>query len=254
MRVADSRPTAEVMCTEAAHSERAVLGQRRRARRWVAAGACHGGGNPQWLYLPHLGAGGGADGLVAAQCAKRRRVASPTESAVAAVREAGCVQITGEPSTHARPQRRDDRDGIRGRVVSTVQPPGLPADGGGVGEVPVHSIRGQRPLLGMGECAEANVRDRMAARLAAQNSLIQRSLDDHADRVAKRALSGDAPQRQSAASRLAALRARVSARGGASCSGGPQGAVDNAAVHAATRVALQDVPAQLDGGCRHLSG
>ncbi len=54
---------------------------------------------------------------------------------------------------------------------------------------------------------------RAEARLAAQHSAIRRSLDDHAERVAKKARREQTTQQPpTAADRMAAIRARVSAR------------------------------------------
>ncbi len=58
-------------------------------------------------------------------------------------------------------------------------------------------------------------RARLDARLAARNSLIQRSLDNHAERVAKKLRTEGPTPHDAAACRMAALRDRVAARAAA---------------------------------------
>ncbi len=159
------------------------------------------GGQPAWLYLPHLGAGGGADGVLAVRRAKRRREEGPPSPGAA--RPTGVARLA-----------------LDGTVPTTARL-------GGVGRQP---IRGQPQLLGPSSTAEEAARARLSARLAARNSSIQRSLDLHAERVAKRRWSDGPTAGADAAGRMAALRARVAARAAAAC-------VDHNVCDAAARVA-----------------
>ncbi len=104
-----------------------------------------------------------------------------------------------------------------------MQPLGASACEDTIGSDPVHRIRGQPPLPGAEGRTEDAQRARLNAQIAARNSLIQRSLDDHAERVARKARSGDGSVRETAEARMNALRRRVAARGAASSSNGAQG-------------------------------
>ncbi len=169
------------------------------------------GGSPHWLYLPHLGAGGGADALLAARCAKRRRL----DEHISAGADSRGDRDVGE---HA-PRQLGRQASIRGRADGAVQPPGAAACGSASGHAAVQQIRGQRPLPGANVYAGDEQRARLVAQLAARNSLIQRSLDDHAERVAKKARGVPGPATVTAEARMAALRQRVAARGAASSRG-----------------------------------
>ncbi len=73
---------------------------------------------------------------------------------------------------------------------------------------------------------------RAEVRLAAQHSAIRRSLDDHADRVAKKARTGVADVQPSAVERMASIRARIAARAAAAAARGGT-AIAHAAADAA---------------------
>ncbi len=192
---------------------------------------------PTWMYLPHLGIGCG----------------STVTSATAADNMGGHADDeheAGPPQQHADRGQSPRRDPIRGRVGSGLQPPGpvyschapaAPRDG---------QIRGRTaPGTANGRsAAEA----RAEARLAAQHAPLRRSLEDHAERVAKRQRCGDTPNQPSPAARLAAVRARVAARveqarstptgsGGDAISADDGAAVDSAVAHAASRAAHHGV-------------
>ncbi len=103
-----------------------------------------------------------------------------------------------------------DAGAIRGRGA----PPGAGAQlrpGGQAHAADGAPIRGHDQVPGPPAGLE---RGREQRRLDARNSLLARSLADHADRVAKRDLQGDRQRGASAAERIAALRRRISARRG----------------------------------------
>ncbi len=140
-----------------------------------------------------------------------------------------------------------------------MQPPGPRGNGGLYLGEDAHAIRGQPPLPGAIDVRAADVvRTRLQARLDARNSLLQQSLADHAERVAKRARAEGPKPCVDAADRLAAIRARVIARAAAAASssatsGDPQSGIDSNVEHAAARVARQAVPAVLADDGRQLS-
>ncbi len=197
---------------------------------------------PTWLYLPHLGIGCGE--LVTSSTAIDTVDGGGIENHVATLAHGGT-------SSDGGPQRRL----IRGRVEPALQPPGPERHGYSPAAArDVEQIRG-RPAPGTtGERGTA--RARAEARLAAQHAPLRRSLDDHADRVAKRQRCGDPPGQPPLAARLAALRARVVARAeqaGSAASGSNDAAnlasngaaVGFAVAHAATRAAHHGVASVL---------
>ncbi len=201
------------------------------------------GGHPQWMYLPHLGVGGGSDCIEAALRAKERRAADSSPPA-----------RRGDDLHLRHPGE------IRGRVGKAVQPPGPTSSPSRAGEASARRIRGHDAVPGPELSTGDVVRARLEARLAARNSHLQQSLADHGERVAKRRRCEDVPPRASAASRLAALRERVAMRtSGAAPSTALHGDARHAAghsadaEHAAERVALHGVPAAPAGEVRQLS-
>ncbi len=85
--------------------------------------------------------------------------------------------------------------------------------------------------------------------------MIQRSLDLHAERVAKRLRTEEPTPRVNAASRIAALRARVAAKAAAACDRPAASGDDHNIANAATRVAVHAIHGEpLAGEGRQLTG
>ncbi len=180
---------------------------------------------PAWLYLPHLGIGCGMN-LVGTAAACGHVEVDDGESSP----QDGADLVDG--SSRRAP--------IRGRFGSGLQPPGPVDDRRTPSSVRVGEIRGRAAPGAVGGQGAAGTR--AAARLAAQHAPIQQSLEDHAERVAKRRRCGDAPSLPTPAERLAALRARVAARASEEQPARNGGAaVAPAAAHAASRVAQHGV-------------
>jgi hypothetical protein len=209
------------------------------------------------MYLPHQGVGGGFPLLPA--------IDEPfgDDGPTAAAADHHMPQLgRGEGAVGEAPQP------IRGRVEYRLQPLGASCDNSEHGA----RIRGRASALGAPQrggprsAAAGNLGghqpgdqrlnggggarlSRAEAILAVQHASIRRSLDDHADRVAKKARLGESPAPPSASARLAAVRARVAARANAAAAVQPHRhaavAVDDAASHAATRDADHGVASPL---------
>ncbi len=223
---------------------------------------------PAWLYLPHRGVWGG---MTWGSAPKRRR----TDPEAREGRGDGDSQA-GEPDGGEGtdgPDSADDTSAarrgcpIRGRVEVSMQPPGPPPSNRAPHLQP-HPIRGHVDVLGSATTAAPSPAAGVPPWLAARHSAIQRSLDDHADRVERKRMRQPSPRRPSAADRLAAIRRRVALRAGASVASAEAGAqpaivparqlydaavLDDAAAHAASRLALHDVPPAPVGERRRLS-
>ncbi len=165
-------------------------------------------GPPAWLYLPHLGLGGGQDLL-------------PVPSSISNAQYAN-VDDTPRATSHA---------GIRGRTDSRGSRPSLMAGigGGANAQASCPTRRGGRseavvdtPAMRTMAGGGTSV-DRAAERLAARNAGISISLSHHAERVGMKDAKGRRPPDQTAAERMAALRRRVSARSGLVEAPGPPG-------------------------------
>ncbi len=192
---------------------------------------------PTWLYLPHLGIGcGTAIGSTNVMDNLRSRAEEEGEA--------------GLPRGHADHGGSPRRGPIRGRVDSGMQPPGPARDCHTPAAMRDGQIRG-RAAPGAADGRSA-AEARAEARLAAQHAPLRRSLEDHAERVAKRQRCGGTPIQPSPAARLAAVRARVAARaaqaqtvhagsGGDAAPTDGGTAVDPAVAHAAARAAHHGV-------------
>ncbi len=196
------------------------------------------GGHPAWLYLPHLGAGGGVDCILAARRAKRRRedesTATGADRAARAPRTVGGGSV---PSQEADAVSDAGTSSTRARKDAVSQPPGMECVTSGNDDAERQPIRGQHPLLGPRSAAEEAARARLSARLAARNAPLQTSLNLHAERVALKRLRDGPSAGEDAASRLAALRARVAARAAAARLGPAAAGGDHNVEDAAARVA-----------------
>ncbi len=176
------------------------------------------GGQPAWLYLPHLGIGCGSEFVEDANGNKRRRLDMPssaraTKDVPTELRESVSSGIHERRAASSSTRCGTGGDQIRGLAHQ----PGNP--------------RARGP-------AAASSRD---IRLATQRAAIQRSLDDHAERVArKRQQVADLPPTPTAAERLEAIRRRVASRLAQPTPRAVAG-LDDAAAHAATRDAVHAV-------------
>jgi hypothetical protein len=184
---------------------------------------------PSWLYLPHLmedhpGLSEAADASLksdedGAGTVKTDEGGCCTTTvmaphAVAAFAAPGSMELAASATGH-HPSSGSSPNEIRGRSTSLGHRGGAranePMDHGSEGHV--RRIRGPGPGLGQG--AGGGRRRSAEDRLAAANSHLWRSLEDHADRVAKRkaaeARDGGRPCETmlSAAERMVALRRRI---------------------------------------------
>ncbi len=164
------------------------------------------------MYLPHLGIGGGW----------LPHLPGPGDAANS-LRDAGA-------NTGSEAQQVADTDGIRGRVEPTVQPPGAARDAlaqaagdnvrppnGGHGQQRGRALAGGDAQSGgiRGRALSPGPRSALSSDVRAANRFIERSLEDHAERVAKRIRIYGPQVGPSAAERLLALRRRVAARAAA---------------------------------------
>jgi hypothetical protein len=164
---------------------------------------------PEWMYLPHLGIGGGWTPIPA-----------EGNSAVGCPREVEHDTGSDRPLDAAAV-------GIRGRVDLPLQPPGaaraVPANvspdndslaGGQRDGQRGHALAGDAAPGGeiRGRAHTPGPRSEASAALDVANSRIARSLADHAERVAKRLRCHGPQVGPTAAERLQALRRRVAAR------------------------------------------
>ncbi len=227
-------------------------------------------GQPAWLYLPHLGIGTGEELIEDVRSAKRRRPAVSVQQHPVLAPVAGGAPATGgsdlapgassleanaRASCHPAPIRGPSRHSHRLGAGDDCQRAVAEGD----------SISGLGHQLGSSRArCSAAVRAR-EVRTAAQRAAIQRSLDDHAERVAnKRMREAGAPSAvPSAADRLAAIRERVAGRQRHLLAHPPGLAVDAstptraaagpvaAVAHAAARVAEHAVVGpDADEGCQ----
>ncbi len=123
----------------------------------------------------------------------------------------------------------------------TMQPPGAAAAGALSTTATTRLIRGHLAAVPGSDAertAEAK-RRREEAALAASHSRITQSLADHAERVAKKARTGDAAALPSPASRLAAMRERLAAR--VASAAGATACTSSTTAVASTRAGLEDL-------------
>jgi hypothetical protein len=217
---------------------------------------------PSWLYLPHLGIGDGTTAVEAVSNAERRRATGADELDLrcggehsgGAASHASHMPAEGYGILAAHAVRGPRGAEIRGHCHLDHLPGAEGANSGAAtGSGEIRGLPGQPGA----SAAATGATLRQQLRLAAQHSTIQRSLDDHAERVARKRLAdGPAAATQpSASSRLAALRQRVAARAAAPTLApvslpAPAAAlpplrvvdgVDDAAAHAAARDAEHGV-------------
>ncbi len=155
---------------------------------------------PSWLYLPHLGCGGGTD---VGSASEHRDGAEPHDAQDGA----------RHPSDGLQQARRDDGGSIRGRVQSPGAWRPRSADAAG-------SIRGRTAAPGYS-----------GARGLGAAALARHFADLDQERAAKRARLRDQAQGRdelTAAQRIAAIRLRVAARTGGTSTRGALG-IDSAA-------------------------
>ncbi len=164
---------------------------------------------PAWMYLPHLGIGGGRDLLPTSSCTS----ASLHAGADDYLEVAGAAAIRGRASS----------PGIR-------RPPRLAVDSRRIGALPeqdpASSPLAATPKPRSSDPRSDSARSKAEAKLAARNAGIATSLADHAERVDKRSAQGRQPPVQSVAERMAALRRRLEERVSGKRSAGP---IDDAA-------------------------
>ncbi len=150
---------------------------------------------PAWMYLPHLGVGGGQELRPAAPCNSSSLHASADDTSYVA--GAAAIRGRAEPPGTRRttpPRACLDRVAASTDVATTGRPPGAAT---------TTSSHGPRPSGAVNRAAE---------RLAARNAGLAISLAHHAERVGMKDAKGRRAPELSAADRMAALRRRISER------------------------------------------
>ncbi len=158
---------------------------------------------PAWLFLPSQGIVGN----------RTLAVAHVAAAASLHAEANGGDGATGTADNDRPDHQRLDDDGPGPRGGRRLAIRGREPAPGATGSVQA-TIRGPSggPGTRTADSSSADITAQM--RLAAKNRHLQRSLDDHAERVEKRrAMEGDAAAKPSAAQRLEALRRRIAERG-----------------------------------------
>ncbi len=150
---------------------------------------------PEWLYLPHLGIGGGQQLRTSSPCASTSVHASADDA----------FEVAGTAA-------------IRGRAASPGSRPPQPfvvssrrVENSAIGALDANLQLGT-PTPGPHAPRRGDIRSRAEAKLAARNAGLAISLADHAERVDRRSAQGRPTPALSATDRLAALRRRLEER------------------------------------------
>ncbi len=195
---------------------------------------------PSWLYLPSLGIWGGQrhdlDDGVAGRGAKRRRIITGQSGE----RDHDCSHVDDGSASMVADAECAYRN-VPG-ASADAYPRGFRVQADSIGHGSAHRaqhggarIQG-RDLPGAQVGGGSGGPSRAEARLAAQHASIRRSLDDHADRVARKARAGIVTVQPTAAERMASIRARIVARAAVA-----PARVETAAAHAASDAAHHGV-------------
>ncbi len=176
-------------------SPRADREEKRRRRDFEIADRPIWSSPPEWLYLPHLGIGGGQQLRTSSSCASTTVHASADD----AHEVAGTAGIRGRAASPGTRQPSQSVDSLRRVEESAAAAQG---DSRPIGTAATCPLAPRR----------SDVRGRAETKLAARNSGLSISLADHAERVDRKRAQGRLTPELTATDRLAALRRRLEER------------------------------------------
>ncbi len=159
---------------------------------------------PAWMYLPHLGVGGGQDLRPAAPCASASLHASADDTPYVA----GPAAIRG-------------RDAPLGTRRAALPPASVVRAAALTNAAAANDTSGAAASTSSHGRLPSGAVDKAAERLAARNAGLAISLAQHAERVGLKDAKGRRAPELSASDRMAALRRRISERRGASAAPEP---------------------------------